>query len=150
MFNTVSAFIFICLVFLNCSCTETVLSGSADAGEEVQQETLTETPCQDNDGDGFLDSACGGDDCDDTRNDIFPGCPSTIFPPPFLDRFLVIDSVQCFRTFLPDYPDQFLEFHAPPHAFSFSGWRCRKTVNTAVQIRHGGDSVSCSARAVDR
>jgi len=50
-----------------------MLSGSADAGEEVQEEIVTEPPCQDNDGDGFLDSACGGDDCDDTRNDIFPG-----------------------------------------------------------------------------
>jgi hypothetical protein len=31
--------------------------------------------CGDNDGDGFLDAACGGTDCDDAASLVFPGAP---------------------------------------------------------------------------
>jgi len=32
-------------------------------------------PSCDQDGDGYLSIACGGKDCDDTRQDIYPGAP---------------------------------------------------------------------------
>ncbi len=38
------------------------------------------TPCHDNDGDGFEDSACGGVDCDDSDGDRFPGNPEVCDP----------------------------------------------------------------------
>lgn len=40
---------------------------------EVKEAEEEETVCQDRDGDGFLDRACGGDDCDDSNPEIFPG-----------------------------------------------------------------------------
>jgi hypothetical protein len=65
--RAMTGLILVVLIFSGCSCQETGLSGSADSGEEE------ETVCPDSDGDGFLDAACGGDDCDDSRIDIFPG-----------------------------------------------------------------------------
>src|SRR5690606_17839408 len=39
--------------------------------EEADQCSICQTP--DRDDDGHIDEACGGDDCDDTREDVFGG-----------------------------------------------------------------------------
>lgn len=49
----------------------------ARGGDGVGYECTTPPPpvCQDADGDGFTDSACGGQDCNDADPSIFPGAP---------------------------------------------------------------------------
>ncbi|MBW2262216.1 MAG: putative metal-binding motif-containing protein [Deltaproteobacteria bacterium] len=58
-----------------CSCQGTGITGNPDAGSDTALESGTDSPCWDGDGDGHDDAACGGDDCDDTRDDVYPGAP---------------------------------------------------------------------------
>lgn len=43
-----------------------------DDYEEISDDSEV-TTCRDNDGDGFLDIECGGDDCDDSNENAYPG-----------------------------------------------------------------------------
>jgi len=48
---------------------------SAKPCDAAQPDAGDGAPSCDQDGDGYLAVTCGGDDCDDTRNDIHPGAP---------------------------------------------------------------------------
>jgi len=59
-----------------CSCSETGIEGHPDSNEDPGVDIAEDdapVPCQDRDGDGFFDAACGGNDCDDTNALAYPG-----------------------------------------------------------------------------
>ena len=62
-----------------CGCSETGLSGEADAASDPVPEPLPdpehEDACRDGDGDTHPDEECGGDDCDDRDPAVHPGAP---------------------------------------------------------------------------
>jgi uncharacterized protein (TIGR03382 family) len=58
-------------IFLS-SCT-----GSTTTGSNVTFWENLYNACDDDDGDGYTDSTCGGDDCDDTDSSINPGASET-------------------------------------------------------------------------
>lgn len=82
-FNKLTMLFQLCILIAACECGETSLLGSPDALQEISdqvevdiaEEIVPDRPCWDNDGDGFMDAACGGLDCDDTRDDVYPGAP---------------------------------------------------------------------------
>jgi hypothetical protein len=45
------------------------------SGWNIDDVQLVQVPCVDNDGDGHYDITCGGDDCDDRFNVVYPGAP---------------------------------------------------------------------------
>ncbi len=49
------------------------------AGYIAQAAMLLGGACQDDDGDGYSDQACGGDDCDDTDPDVNPGAAESCY-----------------------------------------------------------------------
>ncbi|MFT4626422.1 MAG: hypothetical protein ACI8PZ_005099 [Myxococcota bacterium] len=56
------------------ACPEDCANGVDDDGDRAVDCADPECAC-DADGDGFLAVAAGGEDCDDTRADVFPGAP---------------------------------------------------------------------------
>ena len=58
-----------------CSGGQVCLADGSGFGTCECDVTMTDLgpPCPDADSDGFLDAACGGDDCDDTNPDVNPG-----------------------------------------------------------------------------
>jgi hypothetical protein len=58
-------------------CGTTDIRGEPDASSDpvVEADAGSEPSCWDRDGDGHMEAACGGDDCDDTRDDVYPGAP---------------------------------------------------------------------------
>lgn len=76
-------FMIICLALAQCGCEKNNLLQSTDASSDPDYPAETEgteeagpdASCRDNDGDGYLDSACGGNDCNDGHSGIHPGAP---------------------------------------------------------------------------
>jgi hypothetical protein len=72
-----------CVLFMACGCYKAALKGEPDADADALIDPADfhepELECPDRDGDGFRDAACGGEDCDDTRNDVFPGAEEVCF-----------------------------------------------------------------------
>jgi hypothetical protein len=85
-------------------CGTTDLTGRPDASHDPTVEDLTsedvpsedtteiEPTCWDRDDDGYLDEACGGDDCDDSNPDIYPGAPEVCLDGVDQDCDMVIDA----------------------------------------------------------
>jgi hypothetical protein len=73
----------LCVPFILGGCYKTATRGEPDADADAQSDPVDrqepDTACPDRDGDGFTDAACGGEDCDDTRNDVFPGASDVCF-----------------------------------------------------------------------
>jgi len=63
------------LLTAGCSCESTGITGHPDAAADPPPEAGPDAGCPDRDGDGHADEACGGDDCDDMRDDVYPGAP---------------------------------------------------------------------------
>lgn len=82
-----------------CSCQGTGITGRADADAEVREDPVPEPEeepgptCWDSDGDGHEDEECGGDDCDDSDPDVYPGAPEVCLDGVDQDCDTVVDGL---------------------------------------------------------
>jgi hypothetical protein len=101
---------------VGCSCQDTGITGVPDARDDARPDPVedTEPACWDRDDDGYLDEACGGDDCDDSRSDVYPGASEVCLDGVDQDCDGLVDGPMLMREPLQvsDSPDEHLILQA--------------------------------------